>query len=350
MNVTRPTPKYFIMDFGTKKFAYVSEVLPEGKTPTFHLSVKLRSCDNDTIEVVALHELGKPHVFSANLSKNYTYLYKSNLQKCIRRRLSEKAVRTAYAFLSGDQNTFLRRLPIIAMEDVLPHPSIINVVWWMMATSKIGDSYKNGVLEKRLLRYPLSTKEVFYLLGIVYLLTEIQEYEFAKFNGDPSHLNWEKFPSPKRDLLWAMEFRKSYGGMSCDIAMIGYLQTAWYKRFQNENTVWESLCRFRVPAIERSSLGVCDKRDIILPAIDYHCYSWMPKKIRKHYPQYSEYEIKGAIWFFKSRINVRRICQGSSEIKPPPDNLEDVYQDIEKDVEKLAKWIHTQIVEDNIIT
>jgi hypothetical protein len=130
-------PKYFILYKEDNKF--ISRLSWDENIETkidiyFKSVVKLRGYG--PITIISTIETNPPHEYLTALSKEDLPVYKSNLQKCIRRRLDSKAIRTAYSILSLNEFELLRRLPIIMMEDVLPHPSIRTLVWWMMATSK----------------------------------------------------------------------------------------------------------------------------------------------------------------------------------------------------------------------
>jgi hypothetical protein len=125
--------------------------------------------------------------------------------------------------------------------------------------------------------------------------------------------------------------------------MIHYIQRNWISRFDRKDVLWEMAKRLEVPQIDLSGLGDCDKNDIILEGIDYHCYPWMINKLLLAHPTLTEKQIKGAIWFCRSRTNFRVICHESLPLKTIPE-LENVYQKIKEDVDKLCNWIHTKIV------
>lgn len=65
-------------------------------------------------------------------------ILKSALQKCVRRRLSQPAVRVAVALLRKTRSPFelLRRLSIIVLEDAALHPQFPTLVWLLAASSK----------------------------------------------------------------------------------------------------------------------------------------------------------------------------------------------------------------------
>lgn len=312
-------PKYFVLD-GLR--AFTTNIKPS--VITFTKQINLRSLG--PIDIVSISPPEPPYSFIPSMQKKNFPVYKSNLQKCIRRRLSDNAVRTAYAMMSCDLPNFLRRLPIIILEDVLPHPCIIVLTWFAMACSK---------------GYLLSCKQVGYILGIVYSMCEIEFYH-PYSSKDKLIFNWElpeNISPVMANLLWALEFRKAYGGMKCDTEMINYLQGLYLDKF---GEIKDYLNSIKINRINLNSLEKCDKQDIILEGIDYHCYGWLPSKLVDAFPEYSEYEIKGAIWFHRSRINKRKPILGSP--KPAPNNLKSVYENIEDELNNWCKWIHNKLI------
>ena len=320
-------PDYFVLCGKDSYRAYTTSYRPTNIY--FECSVKLRGFTKD-IKIVSIRPPDTPHVFPV-IKKELVYVYKSNLRKCIRRKLVDRAVRSAYALLCIDPCTALRRLPIIMIEDVLPHPSIVPIVWWMMATTK---------------GYQLSDGEVSYILGVVYELCQIDLYQvknhLCKSSGRVDPKEWSALPQTRKDLLWSMEFRRGYGGMACDREMIEYLQRGWIERFRNKDRLWDYLKAIEISPLDLKTLGVCDKEDIILEAIDQHCFTWIPSKLSTKVP-FSTYQIKGAIWYYRSRINARKVCDGSVPLIHHPE-LEVVYREIEDELERLCLWIYTNIL------
>lgn len=321
-------PSYFVLD-GIR--AYTSFEGPEDIYFTGQVKPKGYP-SGSVINVVSVQPLEPPHIFTTTLPKKNIPVYKSNLQKCVRRRLADRAIRTAYAMMSADAPDLLRRIPIIMIEDVLPHPSLVPLIWWMMATTK---------------GYQLSDAEVSHILGVVYMMCQIPEYQVKNAECKPEGElpDWSGLPTTQKDLMWALEFRKVYRGMACDVEMIEYLQRRWYIRFTapKPTPLWKMLTQISVEPVDLESLGVCDKDDLILEAIDQHCFRWIPKKLAAKFPDIPEYEIKGAIWFYRSRINYRKVCHDSKPLKYIP-ALEHVYLTIKGDLEGLCLWIFNNLI------
>ncbi len=51
-------------------------------------------------------------------------------------RFNKTAVRVAFQLMRQDMNKFLRRMPVIIMEDAIPHPRMLTLIWLMVAHSK----------------------------------------------------------------------------------------------------------------------------------------------------------------------------------------------------------------------
>lgn len=166
------------------------------------------------------------YVPERQVGKKSIPLLKSNLQKCIRRKDQEKAIRTALAMYSYSPSEVLRRLPIIFIEDCLPCPKqFLKLVWWMCATSK---------------GYVLSKSELESMLGIIVTMCESTEYEIVNSSLHNKSII-DPTGSPQEDFLWALELRKMYGGMKSDGTMLDYHQEIWYKRFQEDPSKWNKL-------------------------------------------------------------------------------------------------------------
>ena len=69
-------------------------------------------------------------------SSNISFL-KSHLQKCIRRGLIYKSIVTAYLLMENNITEFLRRLPIIILEDVHIIQDLDIIVWFMALSESI---------------------------------------------------------------------------------------------------------------------------------------------------------------------------------------------------------------------
>ncbi len=165
---------------------------------------------------------------------------KSMLQKSVRRRDPERAARLAVRMMTMSLTDFLRRLPIICVEDVGLHPELSCVVWLMAAVSK---GY----------RPPLCLLEFCLAFVTDLCATPVRDIygpcasqsaaRLAKTAHRPSTtgeqgssgvslLTLRSLPQgAKRTTLVALLMRASYGGMRWDVAMLETYARLWAARF-----------------------------------------------------------------------------------------------------------------------
>lgn len=152
-------------------------------------------------------------------------LLKSHLQKCIRRGFTKKALETSCFLIKYDLNAFIRRLPIIMMEDVKVHISFIPLVWLTAAISKgfrVTEIVKSWLLG--VVKYLCEEQNEYYYHQNVSSYTEDQTLSTKQLLKET-----EKFEPTTRDLLISLLFRKSYGGMKGDMEMIAAYERVFVK-------------------------------------------------------------------------------------------------------------------------
>lgn len=225
--------------------------------------------------------------------KNIPYL-KSHLQKCVRKQNDQLAIPTAYHFMKLDIQEFIRRLPIIMIEDVSLHESFTTILWLMIAFSSTSFKAHQYIYE--------------WLLGVVHLLCNMNEKDSVSKNetlvnqniadtlNSYLNLNSEKNIS----LLYSFHLRCAYGGMNGDMIMLKSYAEKWYERFQNSIQCDKRPIRPIIINVMDLDLGLWD-----LSAIDFHCNSRLLDIIEKKYPEYSKEELKKIIWVHSSSINRR---------------------------------------------
>jgi hypothetical protein len=254
--------------------------------------------------------------------KNTQYL-KSHLQKCIRKQNYTFAVPTAFHMMKLDLNDFLRRLPIIMIEDVYLHNSFSTLIWLMIADSTHNFKFKRYIYE--------------WLLGVVYLLCVINDKDTIDC-GNIGETNiskiidilneYNKLNEIEYSLLYCMHLRIAYGGMKCDLEMFENYTYVWKKRFIDKDEVK----KINNTVIKPISINV-SKLEIEnwdLSAIDYHCNQKIIGYILKKYDDIDESELKKLIWYNSSCLN--------SRVKNIPYN-EEKWNEIKKYVEKTQKYL-----------
>lgn len=219
---------------------------------------------------------------------NHIPILKSNLQKCIRRGLTDSALKTALTMICIDKNAILRRLPIIMLEDAILDEDFLFLVWLMCAVSK-GLELDDNLVEK--------------ILNIVNHLASSNirgYYEKKEDNNDIRKFKLEELNNEEKNFLWAMELRRSYGGMKGDMKMINYLVDDWFTKFKNNYNLSKS-----EDVIKIKKIKLATKDDIHLSAIDFHCTNILGFLLKK-YPNMDRDKLKKMMWCNRSSINVKK--------------------------------------------
>lgn len=225
-------------------------------------------------------------------------LVKSNLQKCVRRKMTQKALQTARFFMAMDMAHFIRRLFIIMLEDVVVHESVIALVWLTAAVNK---------------GFYVTQEIGSWLLSIVsYLCSESSEtYHSCRISNDTTQCteeNIKKFYSdsiseehrPQSDILLTLLFRKAYGGMPGDLAMImSFVELILRTGAKHIHTTPLDY------SINGSDIPLIALEDINLCAVDFHCYPQIVLVLARENKDLSEKAIRTAIWQHSSRLNFR---------------------------------------------
>ncbi len=223
------------------------------------------------------------HLYKLDREKKYRnvgYL-KSLLQKAIRRKDVHIAVKCAFHYMTLDIEDFLRRLPIIMIEDTAIHDVFPTLIWLMIASTM-----KEFKFEKRIYEY---------LMGTVYVIAGIPIYRpLPQTPLPPPHIEWNK-----SDITCAIALRIAYGGMACDVCMMEHCI---------DGIVANNITSIHIPEVRPillESISHLQLSEWILEAIDFHCAPQIIEYMKDEYPQYSEEYIKGLIWHYSSKINMR---------------------------------------------
>ena len=225
----------------------------------------------------------EPEVVNRELKISVPIL-KSNLQKAIRQTNVEETLRTTTELALMDRLSLLRRLPIIAIEDVSLIVGTSTIVWFMMVD-----------------RGYLYTKELAFILKYVSALCQTTR----TFRNDRSiaatHIGFraaitESGESQKHEVA-ALQARIGYGGMAGDMDMLR-----------------RAVAAFRTGVIEEPMSGTEDvdvpravdlDHTVLLSGIDFHPCPWILKYIHRQ-TQLPENVIKSQIWYAESAPNNRK--------------------------------------------
>ncbi len=229
--------------------------------------------------------------FIPKISTNLSVpLLKSNLQKAIRRCNKDITLTTSIALLEKDPLSFLRRLPIIFVEDVCLLESLPIIIWFMMADKE----------------YKLTNFDIKLILNIVINLchnTSFFDYKMNTWKEEYSVYEHKDLQNlPIHNELLGLYYRSLYGGMKGDIKL---LQSALNYYILNP----EQICSTNFDNIDLTYLP--SFVELIPEAIDFHPFPHILSQIKKNIKEkcdidMKEEHIKMCIWFAESGINVRK--------------------------------------------
>lgn len=206
----------------------------------------------------------------------------SNLQKAIRRRATKKAILTVQTLIDISPVKLLRRLPIIMLEDVGIFSEFSTLMWLMCAMSSKDFSLSNSM--------------VAWLYGLVFSLSEYRFASELSFLDSCKRYIPVSFPDEYKNLFYALHLRVAYGGMISDTKMIN-----WF--INNISDDIQSLgVRFLGPPN-----STMKRSDWIIESIDFHCIPKIVNAIVEKYEFLDAKNIKRAIWFNSSGLNVREL-------------------------------------------
>ena len=235
----------------------------------------------------------------------------SHLQKSVRRMDDIKAVQTSKHLIDLDCNSFLRRLPIIMLEDVTLHESFNVIVWLMIASSK---------------KFKIRIEMVKWLLGVVYYLSnEPQKETYFK---EEKEYQWDESVTPPNIhlLLKTLRFRKAYGGMKGDMMMIEY-----YIGLVLNNKVF--IRKTKIPLV-KPFMKSLSKKEWIYEANDFHCNRYIIDNIQRYHSRYTKDYLKLLIWNFSSSLNKREMIEKDTKQQ---EDWEIVAKTVRK-IQKLCKY------------
>lgn len=217
-------------------------------------------------------------------------LTQSLLQKAVRRNRGDIAAKALKEMLIQNENKTLRRFLIVILEDAILHPNY----------GKIGTLYRNGVGIKR----RLTDEEKDMLIQTAFEVgnvpvRDIWVDEEKGYDEHPEQLEAKKNRTENsillegfeyeiaKEILEAIRYRASAGGMYGDQIMMWNYYYLWLHRFVNH--IWST---DRVEELYLHSdntknwyeiTGKLTKPDVLPEAADFHCTPQLKILMRKEY-------------------------------------------------------------------
>ena len=292
------------------------------KKHNFSSSIKWKDLNMDII--IACDYIGEEYsVPVENIYQNIEYL-KSHLQKSIRRSSPYKSLLTAWHFLDLSLEDFLRRLCIIALEDCLPIRGYSTLVWFMMAVSK---------------GYKMSNEQICWVLAYVHDLAKLDHYEQIEIKKDIEikTIKMRTLSQDGKNLVYSIVARKSYGGMRGDKNLCLSLAKLWSARYSTDSVFLKLLDRKHTfispPTVQ------LQKSEWFLSAIDFHCCPNIIIAMWEKHDQYSNDEIRSAIWNCSSAITNKNLITEDWEQRVNKGKYLKIWNNIKKDFLSYSKYL-----------
>lgn len=299
----------------TKKPPMAQWLVDKPESVTYQTTVKWKEM-NYVVQLCCFDDINDPYYEIPNeLYYKNVSLFKSLLQKSVRRQLTELALQTSNHLLKMDLNALIRRLFVIMLEDTCLHPCVTTLVWLTSALSK---------------GYQIRDSQVSWLFGFTkYLCEEKNKFYYGFQPCEKSNtrqlikqIDQSQITPQQKDILYSILYRCSYGGMDGDVHMFYDYVFLWFEKFGRGETL--SYIDFdNVPATTINNLQLTD---ILLNSADFHCFPRIIPEIQRKFPQLKDDEIKKCIWECSSKTNTRCI------------------NDIDPQVLKLWHTIETEVV------
>ena len=226
-----------------------------------------------------------------------TSLLKSNLQKAVRRQNATVAMQSALLLLQREPMEFLRRLPILYVEDATLMDSITICVWMLMADRE----------------YSMTSSDIALLLNIVRRLCECVQFYDDSTDEDAPPVKHEEIESClQADAILAVHYRSLYGGMKGDMRMLRRAvhhfkshpeQVQQHGEFKpiDWNLLFPSPCTSSLSSLPQP-LAIT-----ILPAaIDFHPFPQLIGVLQQ-LTGLQDGRIKECIWLADSALNGRKV-------------------------------------------
>jgi len=232
----------------------------------------------------------------------------SLLQKQIRRHLTEDALQSSLYLIETSFVKFIRRLPIIVIEDTILHPEFDKMMDILIRGSRKSYDYPED--------------DIIFLLNVVRDISEVRvrdSNELARRNASKS-IDQNSLSDKSNALIRSLKIRASYGGMWPDKIMLWKYADLWADRFLKEEEHWFNKLREIYPErqpVDILNIEVLDKSKVLPEAIDFHCSSIIEdlmenKEAKKHTELIfgdSNEDLKkifgGLIWHMRSKLNDR---------------------------------------------
>ena len=197
-------------------------------------------------------------------------LVKSSTQKAVRRNNPESALRTAKSWMMIDANDFMRRLPVIIMEDAILHPKFIEIIEIMKRAGRKGFQFTPE--EKDMLLTVVNdiakteTRDDF-----LFINKDTEEAYSQTHNHDNKTIR--ELTDDEWEVVRGLSYRSSAGGLEFDVRLMRQMSETFKYRFLNKpEWKFDDMSKyFPNEEIKFDDIKYATDDDIVLAGVDFHC-------------------------------------------------------------------------------
>lgn len=241
------------------------------------------------------------YIFKNSKYEYDSQLLKSNIQKAFRRKNLNSFINTSYQLINQDLNDFLRRIPIIILEDgMINFEDLKYLVCLMIFVSK---------------NYKITNEDVNKINLILNKSINCKYRDFlnknTKLEFDQNIYNYDNIFF--KNFYLSIFLRIEYGTMDGDKKWLSNLANVWFERMKS-NKYEKILKKIKEPNCIYQP-NFISKKDMLLEAVDFHCDKTIFDKIKLNNIFEDRDTIQNAIWYLRSSINYRKYILKKKGIK-----------------------------------
>jgi hypothetical protein len=238
-------------------------------------------------------------------------LLKSHLQKSIRRGLPLQAVKTSASMMKRDPVSLIRRLGIIACEDVvLNQKEFVTLTWFLLAVTRVDTGQPS----------PGSTWMHSWIHAYCESLANCPVYESETNFDTPSNPSFKlstvrNVDSQLRNMVYALMIRKSFGGSGGDVHLLHNTAVLWIQRHEQGIPLQHASLVPVLPYSQKQLEALAMTKDMTLDpaswelsAVDFHVHRAIIDRMRDKFLDEDWEQIGGedgfkqAMWQFGSGL------------------------------------------------
>nr|UDO47690.1 hypothetical protein [Pandoravirus massiliensis] len=248
------------------------------------------------------------HVGSPSVYRRCAPLFKSAIQKCVRRRMPGECVQFAWGLVNADGlDQLLRRALVILIEDAVALPEVPVLVWLMAAHAK---------------GFCLDVADIGLVVNAMHRAAALAVHDCVPPPEPTAKARACLGGSANHPIVDALLLRVCYGGTPGDMRMLARAASLWQSRLGGATrTQWQEAMETLVGAV-RPAADPSHTRSLDMPpdimaslvasvpieAADFHCFPHLCVEVTQAVGRgrYTTEAVREAIWHHRSSTNLKR--------------------------------------------